>query len=315
MTNDIKVLNGLVAISPDITIWSGKRKMQAEDFGINKNELPPAEISDLGAKKLCPPERMRIFLALKARCVTLLDRHGIKFIASSWLVPKDKVKDITEELERIKLEFQQEKATFLADYASIIKEWIARHPQWETMLANSVPSVDYVSSKLLFGWKSFRFSIAKDSNIAEDVAKLADSVFADIARQAAEAYRDVFADRTQLTQRSLGPLRVMETKLSGLQFIEPRVAQAAQLIRTALDEAPDKGPIQGADLSRLLGLVCLLRDAEAVEDYTTRMMDGQSASGLLAGLAAPVAVSESVPAMPIGVTMRQSAVIASQGLW
>jgi len=312
MTNDIKVLNGLVAISPDITIWSGKRKMQAEDFGINKNELPPAEISDLGAKKLCPPEKMRIFLALKARCVTLLDRHGIKFIASSWLVPKDKVKDITEELERLKLEFQQEKAAFLTDYASIIKEWIARHPQWETMLANSVPSVDYVSSKLLFGWKSFRFSLAKDSNIAEDVKRLADSVFTDIARQASEAYRDVFADRTQLTQRSLGPLRVMETKLTGLQFIEPRVAQAAQLIRTALDEAPDKGPIQGADLSRLLGLVCLLRDAEALEDYTTRMVEGQSASGLLAGLATPITMEESVPSMPM---IRQSAVIASQGLW
>lgn len=311
MTNDIKVLNGLVAISPDITIWSGKRKMQAEDFGINKNELPPAEISDLGAKKLCPPERMRIFLALKARCVTLLDRHGIKFITSSWLVPKD----IVDELETIKLEFQKEKALFLADYSAIVQDWIARHPQWETMLASSVPSVDYVSSKLLFGWKSFRFSIAKDSNIAGDVAKLADSVFADIARQASEAYRDVFADRTQLTQRSLGPLRVMETKIAGLQFIEPRVAQAAQLIRTALDEAPDKGSIQGSDLSRLLGLVCLLRDAEALEDYTTRMMDGQSASGLLAGLAAPIAVPDSVPAMPIGPVMRQSAVIASQGLW
>ena len=228
---------------------------------------------------------------------------------------QDKVKDIVDELETIKLEFQKEKALFLADYSAIVQDWIARHPQWETMLANSVPSVDYVSSKLLFGWKSFRFSIAKDSNIAEDVAKLADSVFADIARQASEAYRDVFADRTQLTQRSLGPLRVMETKLSGLQFIEPRVAQAAQLIRTALDEAPDKGPIQGADLSRLLGLVCLLRDAEALEDYTTRMMDGQSASGLLAGLAAPIAVADSAPALPIGSGMRQSAVIASQGLW
>ena len=72
------------------------------------------------------------------------------------------------------------------------------------------------------------------------------------------------------------------------------------------------GPIQGADLSRLLGLVCLLRDAEALEDYTTRMMDGQSTSGLLAGLATPITMEEFVPSIPM---MRQSAVIASQGLW
>ena len=30
--------------------------------------------------------------------IDMLERHGIKFIASSWLVPKDKVKDIVDEL-------------------------------------------------------------------------------------------------------------------------------------------------------------------------------------------------------------------------
>ena len=98
--------------------------MQAEDFGINKNELPPAEISDLGAKKLCPPEKMRIFLALKARCVTLLDRHGIKFIASSWLVPKDKVKDITEELERI---FGRTPLALPDNFEAVLQLWQDKH--------------------------------------------------------------------------------------------------------------------------------------------------------------------------------------------
>lgn len=307
MTNDIKVLNGLTAISPAITIWSGKRKMLATDYGVDTNELPPSEIMDLGTKKLCPPEKMRVFLTLKARCTALLDRHGIRFIASSWLVPRDMVKSITGGLEGLKREFMSEKATFLASYDATVREWIAKHPQWAGMLSRAVPSADYVSSKLSFDWKSFRFSMTKDSNIADDVTHLADSVFTDIARQAAEAHRNIFADREQITRRALSPLKVMETKLAGLAFIEPRVGHAAELIRTELEELPARGVIHGRELSRLLALVCLLKNPEALEDFTSRMTEGQNVKTLLAGLHAPEPVSVPVPGSP--------ARIESQGVW
>ena len=307
MTNDIKVLNGLTAISPTITIWSGKRKMLATDYGVNTDELPPSEIMDLGTKKLCPPEKMRVFLTLKARCIALLDRHGIRFIASSWLVPKEMVKDITADLEGLKQEFLTEKTAFLASYDATVQDWIARHPQWAEMLARAVPSADYVSSKLSFDWKTFRFSMARDSNIADDVTHLADSVFTNIARQAAEAYRNIFADKEQSTRRALGPLKAMESKLAGLAFLEPRVGHAAGLIHTALEELPSKGVIQGQELSKLLGLVCLLKSPEALEELTGRMAEGQNVKTLLGRLHAPEPVT-----MPIS---GASARIESQGLW
>lgn len=108
------------------------------------------------------------------------------------------------------------------------------------MLARTVASADYVSSKLSFGWKSFRFSMARDSNIADDVTHLADSVFTDIARQAADAYRNIFADKEQITRRALGPLKAMESKLAGLAFLEPRVGHAAGLIHIE-DEGLGRG--------------------------------------------------------------------------
>lgn len=175
------------------------------------------------------------------------------------------------------------------------------------MLARAVPSADYVSSKLSFDWKTFRFSMARDSNIADDVTHLADSVFTNIARQAAEAYRNIFADKEQITRRALGSLKAMESKLAGLAFLEPRVGHAAGLIHTALEELPSKGVIQGQELSKLLGLVCLLKSPEALEELTGRMAEGQNVKTLLGRLHAPEPVT-----MPIS---GASARIESQGLW
>lgn len=157
--------------------------------------------------------------------------------------------------------------------------------------------------------------MSRESNIADDVAHLASSIFTDIARQASEAYRDVFEGRLQITQKSLGPLRTLEGKLQGLAFVEPRVAHAASLIHAALESLPAKGPIDGDELSRILGLVCLLREPDALEDYTTRMMSGQSAAGLLSSLFVPLAVPQDAPLLPSVLPAIQPTHIASQGLW
>ena len=61
------------------------------------------------------------------------------------------------------------------------------------------------------------------------------------------------------------------------------------------------------ELSKLLGLVCLLKSPEALEDFTGRMTEGQNVKVLLGRLRAPEPVT-----MPIsGASTR----IESQGLW
>jgi hypothetical protein len=78
MSTDITVLKQLTAIRLDVNIWSARKKLTPADFGTSN--LPPESIASLGSKKVCNPEDLRVFGALKARAVALLDRHGVRFL-------------------------------------------------------------------------------------------------------------------------------------------------------------------------------------------------------------------------------------------
>lgn len=82
MTNaiptDITVLKQLTALRLDVNIWSARKKLTPADFGTL--DLPPEKLASLGSKKVCNPEDLRVFATLKARAISLLDRHGIRFL-------------------------------------------------------------------------------------------------------------------------------------------------------------------------------------------------------------------------------------------
>ena len=65
LLTDITVLDRLLAINLDISLWSARKKLTSEDFG--DVELPPDDLASLGSKRICDPERLRVFNALKAR--------------------------------------------------------------------------------------------------------------------------------------------------------------------------------------------------------------------------------------------------------
>ncbi len=116
MITDLKVADKMMVVAPLITIWSARTKMQPEDYGLDKTNLPPEELATLGVKKLCPPEKLRPFAMLKSRTVSLLSRHGIPFLPGAWLVPADKATDINKALAEIQADFDAAKESFLAEY-------------------------------------------------------------------------------------------------------------------------------------------------------------------------------------------------------
>ena len=121
----IQVLDDILVINLDITMWSARKKLTTEDFG--GVELPPEDLASLGSKKICDPARLNVFLKLRARAVTLLDKAGVRFL-SGWAIPEGKSQDIIQSLCAIRDEFFQEKQRFLAVYDAAIADWIARHP-------------------------------------------------------------------------------------------------------------------------------------------------------------------------------------------
>jgi len=313
MITDIKVADKMLVIAPAITIWSARRKMQAEDFGDSKDALPPDEIASLGTKKLCPPERLRPFAMLKSRATSLLARHGIPFmVPGAWLVPADKAGEINKALEEIKADFDREKESFLGEYTRITSDWVLAHPDYAEMLARSMASPDYVRSRLSFGWRAFSLKISRNSNIKGDLENLGNSVFADIAKEAKTVHREVFLDKETVTQKALNPIRALAEKLRGLSFIHPQVLAATSLVQSCLDRMPAKGEVAGSHLGEVLALMTLLTDPVALEDATSSMVQHNAAPETFI---IPAPVHTVTKPAPIAAMPPKRSMIRNVGLW
>ena len=300
--SDIRILDHLLALNLNISLWSARKKMTAEDLG--GAELPPEDLASLGSKRICDPEALRIFGTLKARAFNFLDRHGVRFM-SGWAIPEDKAGFIVDELIRIRDAFMQAKTDFLADYDQNLEAWIAKHQEWAGIIRNSVVGSDYVRSRMDFRWQMYKVAplteheepaAVLEAGLAEEVTGLGNRLFTEVARTADEIWRKVYEGRTEVTHKALSPLRTLHGKLVGLSFVEPHVAPVAEIIEASLKRIPPKGNITGTDLLLLQGLVCLLRDSSALLIHSQKLIAGYGPATVLdALLAGHTSVQSNVP--------------------
>lgn len=319
---DINVLESLLVLHLGVNIWTARKKLSPEDFaGAN---LPPEDLASLGSKRICDPEDLKTFGTLKARAVSLLDRHGVRFLGG-WAIPEHHCEFIVSELEQILSEFTASKEKFLARYDEAVQDWIAKHVGWEQIIASSTVSADYVRSRLGFLWRLYRIvpPDPRDPNmqgLTEEVQSLGQTLFGEVAKAASEAWHKCFAGKTEITRKALSPLRTIHQKLTGLSFVEPRVAPIAELIHVAIENLPKRGKIEGAHLIMLQGLVALLRDEDALFEHGQLILDGTSSKSVLHLLMESPTVSEdTVPeddlSMPVFPDIPLQPIMPSCGLW
>lgn len=296
-TTDMQVLDSLLALNLDISLWSARKKLQAEDFG--GATLPPEDLASLGSKKIADPESLRIFSTLKSRAVCLLDRHGVRFLGG-WAIPEAKADIIVRELMSIRDLFLEEKERFLSGYDESIRAWVEKHDAWGDIIRNSTVSSDYVRSRIDFRWQMYKVapimqhadtSVVLEAGLAEEVTNLGNTLFAEIAKEAADIWKRVYDGKTEVTHKALSPLRTLHSKLVGLAFVEPHVMPAADIIKAALDRMPTKkGCITGADLLLLQGVVSMLRDPDTLFAHAHKILAGDAPASVLADLSGATSV-------------------------
>ena len=245
MTTDITVLDHLVVVNLDIHIWTARKKLVPLDLG--GAELPPEDLASLGSKRICNPDDLRSFGTLKARAVNLLEGNGIRFL-SGWAVPDTRLPEIMRELAVIRDEFNTAKDAFLLRYDQSVQDWIAKHPQWGSIIAGSTVSEEYVRSRIDFRWQVFQVAqpaavnaTQNLDNLNDDIGQLGDTLFDEVAKAAGEAWTRCYAGKTEITRKALSPLKSIYDKLMGLTFVEPRVAPVAELLDTAFRSIPKRG--------------------------------------------------------------------------
>ena len=288
--SDIKILDNLLALNLNISLWSARKKLTLEDFG--NVELPPDDLATLGSKRIAPPESLRIFGTLKARAFNFLDRHGVRFM-SGWAIPEEKASDIVQELISIRDEFEVAKTQFLAEYDRTIQDWIAKHAEWGSIIAGSVVSPDYVRARMSFNWQMYKVAPLMEHNseevvinagLIEEVEGLGNTLFDEVSRTASDIWNRVYAGKTEVTHKALSPMKTLHSKLMGLSFVEPHVVPVADIISMALTRMPKRGNITGADLLTLQGVVCLLKDTHTLIEHAQNIMNGYGPATVLDSL-------------------------------
>ena len=285
--SDFTVLDKLLAVNLSITLWSARRKMTPEDIGgIN---LPPEDLASLGSKRIADPESLKVFSSLKSRTFSFLDRHGVRFM-SGWAIPEDKAGLIVQELIAIRDEFQTAKQEFLSQYDQSIQSWINKHQQWKEIIQSSTVSSEYVNARMSFKWQIYKVEplmqnenemAVLESGLAEEVTSLGSTLFNEIARAAEDMWKKVYQGKTEVTHRALSPLKTLLGKLQGLSFVEPHIAPVAECIESVLNRQPKRGNINGSDLVMLQGLVCLLKDSNALPEHAHNVLLGASGTDLI----------------------------------
>lgn len=322
MQTDITVLDRLMVVNLDVHIWSASRKLDPHDLG--NTELPPEELASLGSKKVCNPEELNIFRTLKARAESILKQTGVRFLCG-WAIPDEKLVEIDNALAVIRDDFNNAKADFLKRYEQTVNDWIASHPAWGGIIANSVVSEDYVRSKLDFHWQIYRVATPQaneplQDHLVNDVQNLGETLYDEIAKSATETWKNCYEGKAEVTRKALSPLKSMYDKLIGLTFVEPRVNPIASLINTALKSIPQRGPITGSTLLMLQGLVSMLRMPQEIVKHGQKILDGQNERDVLASISAmlhPVMSidSETEEPMPIIIDISNTPALESCGLW
>ena len=262
------ILDRLLVVKLDATIWGGRKKLHKEDLILGDGSvLPPEDLASLGSKKIADPTELAVFNRLKKEAERVCLKVGTRFLGG-FAVPEDFIGPIQTELERIAMGFGLARDKFLSGYDDAVKGWVAKHPEFAEAITRAVDPVETVAANLRFDYVVFRVSqpqlteegISPELTASLDrrVGSLSDTLFREVAQDAAYWIENSLLGRQSVTRKALSPLKKMRDKLDGLAFLDHRVNRVVQTLDEILGRVPKTGPLEGTYLQEVFALALLL---------------------------------------------------------
>jgi hypothetical protein len=215
------ILDRLVAVNLAVRIWSGRKKLTAEDLSLG-GAIPPEDLVSLGSKRVCDPEAVRVFQRLKHQAERVCLQGGMRLLGG-FAIPEERAELVAVALDDIGEAFAQARATFVAGYGEAIATWIAQHPAWEAAIRRAVEPASQVELRLGFGYQLYRVApVEQSGSLEQAVTGLGDTLFSEIA-QMARTLDQSFIGKEALSRRALSTFRRIREKLGCLAFVDYRV--------------------------------------------------------------------------------------------
>ena len=255
------ILDQMVLVVLNISIWQGRKALKSTDLalnGIDITKLPPGTLATLGSKRIISPDAVKPFIALKRAAMRLCLQQGVRFGGDGYAIPREKVAALSSELKCLKEAFESAKVSFLAVYEEEVEKWIAANPsEWEPVIRASVDTPAHIRKTLSFNYAALEVTAptgVAENGLFEEVDSLYGQLCHEVRVAARHAYESSLVGKQEISQKTLRPIRSIRDKLAGLLFLSPSIAETIQSIDDTLNKLPD-GAISGTDLNMVAGLV------------------------------------------------------------
>jgi len=260
--NTQAILDQLLLVVLNISFWNGRKGLSVSDLaasGVDVDKLPQGTVATLESKQIIPPDTVKLFASLKREAIALCLNNGIRFGWEGYAIPRENAAELLTELKSVKERFEASKANFLSLYQQEINEWISSHPVKQVPSVRSlVQSASYIHDAICFNFAALDVKVPagiSDNGLDEEVSSLFGLLCQDIRVTAARTHEYYFADREEITRKTLRPIKSMRSKLAGLLFLDPSVAGMVTIIDDTLNNLPKYGAITGDDLAMVAGLL------------------------------------------------------------
>lgn len=268
--SSMAVLDKTVCLKLRVSLWTGRRRLRAEDLGEAAHSLPPDDLASLGSLKLCNPKRLAQLGAIKRAAERECERVCVSFLGG-YATDAANIAALVAKLNECQTRFHDKALEFAQGLQAEIDEWTALHPQWKELIEEKVPDAAHVRSRFQFSVQAYRVGPASkeqgdpvNGGLEEATGGLSGQLFAEIEAEAREAWDSSYEGKDCVGQKALRPLKAILKKLEALRYLDARCQPIIEQFTKVLSSLPKHGPIQDPHLSAVIGLFRVVESGKAL---------------------------------------------------
>lgn len=281
--SSLAVLDKTVCLMLRVSLWTGRRRLRAEDLGEAAQKLPPGDLASLGSLKLCNPKRLAALGAIKRAAERDCERVCVAFLGG-YATEEKNITALVAKLNEHKQRFEDEARAFAAGLQAEIDQWTALHPNWKSLIEKVLPDAAHVQGRFQFGYQAFRVGPAGqdpldhvNGGLAEAANGLSGQLFKEIEAEAQQAWLSSYEGKAAVGQKALRPLKAILRKLEALSYLDPRSTPIIDQFRTVLGSLPKHGPIEDPHLSAVIGLFRVVQTRDTLRSHGAALLESRSA--------------------------------------
>ncbi|WP_193085863.1 MULTISPECIES: DUF3150 domain-containing protein [Halomonas] len=247
-----ETLDQVALVQLDVSVWSGQTQLRAEDIRLGDGgQLPPAKVAQIGNKKICDPDTLRVFRTLRETIRSTVTDHGVPLMGG-YAVPQEVIPKVVPKLETLIKKFEDAKEHFLTSYDASLEAWIDDNPGFSKEIRRSALPVEDVRDRISANFKIYQLApVAGAEEHVGGKEEMSDSLISEIQKTARKFY-DKYGKSTvtKVDPRTRATWQNMRFKVGGLTFLDAKFDALHELLQQTIDLYGDAS-VTGTNLAQL----------------------------------------------------------------